>query len=124
MFCENCGNKLDSSHKFCTRCGSSATHVENTTASQPEVSLDGSKWRRLLKVLYIVAYLPLLIVVPIVWSESSYSSYYGYNYGEAFWYSFLTFIIWVIVLRLMKIAVLYVIIGYKPKWKEEFKKLF
>lgn len=124
MYCENCGNKIDESHKFCTKCGHSTVPTEKTTARQSEILPNDRGWHRLLKVLYIVAYLPLLIVIPIVWNESSYSRYSGDTYGEAFWYSLLTLVAWVIVLRLIKIAVLYVVIGRKPEWKKEFKKFF
>jgi|SRR3989344_1578380 len=123
MFCENCGNKLDTSHKFCTKCGHSNIPAEKNITKQTESTLDDRWWHRLLKVLYIAAYLPLLIIIPVVWSENSYSYYSGDTYGEAFWYSLLTLIIWVVILRLIKIAVLYVAIGRKPEWKREFKKL-
>jgi cytoskeletal protein RodZ len=68
--------------------------------------------------------LPLLIIIPVVWSENSYSYYGGGSEGEAFWYSLLTLVIYMAIARLIKIAVLYVALGRKPEWKKEFKKLF
>lgn len=123
MFCEHCGNKMDSSHKFCTKCGNSNIPPETKRPSvqQVAIAVNDKWWHRLLKVSYIVGYLPLLFIIPIVWSENS--CYYCSD-GDAFWYSLLTLVIYLIVIRLLKIAVLYVAIGRKPEWKKEFKKLF
>lgn len=129
MYCENCGNKLDTSHKFCTKCGHSAASTDSKITKQNHSTLDERWWHRLLKVLYIIAYLPLLLIIPLVWSENSSSyDYYSRTYtdtiGEAFWYSLLTLVIYMAVVRLIKIAVLYIAVGRKPEWKKEFKKLF
>lgn len=130
MFCENCGNKNDRTHKFCTKCGhptasSSAVPKINKT---PVRNLDERWWHRLLKVAYIFLYIQILWIVPVVWSANSTSwSYYG-GYedttGEAFWYSVLTIIIFVVVLRLIKLTVLYIALAQKPVWRDEFRKLF
>ncbi|MFZ2038622.1 MAG: zinc ribbon domain-containing protein [Minisyncoccia bacterium] len=134
MYCEHCGTKLEQGHKFCTKCGHSTASIQTSTATvQRSVLLLGDKWwHRLLKVLYVVAYLPLLGIVPAVWmtnAESCYTStYYGTSCygsdGEAFWYSLLTLVTYVVVLRLIKIAILYIVLGQCPRWKKEFKTLF
>ncbi len=89
-------------------------------------------WHRLLRVAYIFLYLQILWIVPVVWSgnSSSYSGYYGgaYRYedtpGAAFWYSVLAIVIFVVVLRLIKLTVLYVALARRPEWKNEFRRLF
>ncbi len=122
MYCENCGNKILEGHKFCTKCGYSFVHEVHTNQQvQQSVVLNENWWHRLLKILYIIGYIPLLIIIPIVWSENS--CYYCSN-GDSFWYSVLTFIIYILILRLIKLAVIYVVFGRNPEWKKEFKKLF
>lgn len=131
MFCEHCGNNIIGSHKFCTKCGQSVSQ-EVPTKSSSGVNLDQRWWHRMLKVLYIFLYLQILWIVPVVWSSnsSSYTGYYGgqYRYEDtysvAFWYSVLAIVIFVTVLRLIKLTVLYIMLGQKPAWKKEFKKLF
>jgi len=130
MYCENCGNKNDGSHKFCTKCGHPTVATSNATSikREPAKRLDERWWHRLLKVVYIFFYLQILWIVPVVWSVNSTSwSYYG-GYedttGAAFWYSILAIVIFVAVLRLIKLTVLYIALAQKPKWGEEFKKLF
>src|SRR5882724_9687097 len=98
MFCEYCGHKLESSDKFCMKCGKPVIVIDNNiSTTNQRTSLNDKWWRRLLNVLYVVAYFPLLIILPITWSVSS-SSYVGYfggeshyedTYGMAFWYSIL-----------------------------------
>lgn len=127
MFCENCGNKLKEGHKFCTQCGHSNA-PETKQEKSPTLS-DEKWWYRLAKVFYVLLYLPLLLVIPLVWSENSSSyNYYTSSYtdttGEAFWYSLLTLVVWVIVVRLIKITFLYIALAQKPRWKKEFKKFF
>ena len=85
------------------------------------------------KVIYVISYVPLPVIIYAVWdSNAQYSYYSSYTkewttYGsdsEAFWYSLLTLVIYLIILRLIKIAVLYVVLGHKPAWRTEFKNLF
>ena len=127
MFCENCGNKLKEGHKFCTKCGHS--NVSEAKEEKSPTLSDDKWWYRLAKVIYVLLYLPLLVVVPLVWSEnvprynSYFEEYYG-SYGEAFWYSVLTLVIYVVVVRLIKITFLYISFAKKPIWKKEFKKFF
>ena len=126
MFCENCGNKLKEGHQFCTECGYSTVSdmLKKPVANHP-LTTNERWWHRLLKVLYIIAHLPLLIIIPIVWSSNSSNYYTGADTsGTAFWYSILTLLIYMAIVRLIKIAVLYVSAGRKPEWKKEFKKLF
>ena len=132
MFCEKCGNKLKENHKFCTECGHS--NLDKQEPSQININIFEQKWwLRLAKVFYIFFFIPLPFVVVGVWVEndpysyySSYSNqYYSHgSYSEAFWYSFLTLTIWITILKLVKIAFLYIAIGEKPQWKNEFKKIF
>ncbi len=99
---------------------------------QAAVVTNDKWWQRLLKVVYIFLYAQILWIVPVVWStnSTSYSGYYGSTYhyedtpGAAFWYSVLAIVIFVVVLRLIKLTVLYIAMGRKPEWKKEFKKLF
>jgi hypothetical protein len=130
MFCDKCGHKVNN-EKFCPNCGQEIYHAKIETDHTP-ISKD--KWYlRLAKVIYIIAYIPLPFAIWGVWASNApysyYSSYsrewtsYG-SYGEAFWYSVLTLVIWVVLLRLLKIAVLYIAAGKKPMWASEFKKLF
>ena len=129
MYCEHCGKKLNVSDKFCTKCGQSVIQPDQTnqTLKTAVTSLNEKWWHRLLKILYIIAHLPLLGMVLLVWSENTPSCYYSScsgSYSEAFWYSILTIIIYLVILRLIKLAVNYVVVGQKPIWKKEFKKLF
>ena len=134
MFCENCGNKLQQGHKFCIKCGHSSDGNSGVQEFKKNgaPTLDERWWHRLLKVIYIFLYLQILWIVPVVWSSnsSSYSGYYGgqYHYedtyGAAFWYSVLAIVIFVIVLRLIKLTALYIVLAKKPEWKKEFKRLF
>ncbi len=132
MFCEKCGKKLKENHKFCTECGHSNLDKQKSKQTTSSI-LEQKWWFRLAKVFYIFLYIPLPFVMIGVWSENNPYSYYSsysnqyYNhgsYGEAFWYSLLTFIVWVTILRLIKITFLYIALGGKPQWKKEFKKLF
>ncbi len=129
MFCTNCGNKIDSNEKFCTNCGFQVMNANNSSNTpQAEVvstiKKRNEKWyHRLGVVIYVVAHLPLLFIVPAVWSANAryYSTYSKKFYGsdaEAFGYSLLTIIIWLIVLRLIKMATKYIVIGKKPKMKD------
>lgn len=126
MYCEHCGEKLEQGYKFCTKCGHSTVPLQTkiAAADQPTLSLNDKWWHRLLNVLYIVSYLLLFVIIPVVWSENNYSYYGNGSSGEALWYSFLTLIIYMALARLIKIAVLYVALGRKPEWKKEFKRLF
>ena len=121
MFCKKCNNQINLDDKFCSKCGQSVP------------TLNDKWWHRLLKVLYIIAYLPLPLIVLGVWESNKPYSYYSYysnttisygSYGAAFWYSILTIAIYFLVLRLIKISVLYVALGYKPDWKHQFSKFF
>jgi ABC-type Fe3+ transport system permease subunit len=139
MFCTNCGNKIEESDKFCTKCGNLSTKGQEqiitkaapTRTTSPILSED-KWWQRLLKVGYIFLCLQILWIVPVVWSVNS-STYVGYSYGqssykdtpdEAFWYSVLAILIFMVATRLLKITVLYVAMGKKPNWTSEFKKLY
>lgn len=132
MFCEKCGNKLKENHKFCTECGHSNLDKQESKQT-PSNILEQKWWFRLAKVFYIFLYIPLPFVIIGVWSENDPYSYYGSysnqyyshgSYSEAFWYSLLTLVVWVVILRLIKITFLYIAFGKKPQWKKEFKKIF
>jgi hypothetical protein len=132
MFCEKCGNKNDESHKFCIKCGHPAIAViDQCVKSNLVKNLEERWWHRLFKVIYVMMYIQILWIVPVVWTINDTSSdYYGgqFHYeattGLAFWYSILTLVIYISVLRLIKIAVLYILFAQKPEWKKEFKRLY
>jgi polyferredoxin len=127
MYCENCGHKLDSLDKFCTKCGE---HIQSVTKAHSTAAISDEKWwYRLLKVAYILLYLPLPIALLIAWSiNASTYDYYTNTYqdtsGQALWYCFLTLLVYMAIVRLIKLATLYVAMGKKPEWKKEFVKLF
>lgn len=134
MYCHKCGNEIKESDKFCTKCGQPVVVATERTVRETHhiAPVTNDKWwQRLLKVVYIFLWLQILWIVPAVWSVNSTDySYYGgqYHYtdtyGAAFWYSILAIIIFVVVIRLMKVTVLYVVLGRKPGWKKQFKKFF
>ncbi len=190
MHCDNCGNRLDSSDKFCTKCG---TRVPSEVKEHPVAPISEEKWwYRLLKVVYIVLfvgsigltcviayaampqrtldgnlstiqcnngknYAPAKNSIYVYGDSLSYSddqnarilcaydttNYYGtyltapsyknytfapvYNntdYGSWFFYSVLWLALVWVVLKLVRIGVQYVAFGSRPRWKEEFKKLY
>lgn len=121
MFCEHCGNKIQIGHKFCTKCGESVV-FESQQQNEQAHALDEKWWYRLLKVAYIALYIPLPFVLVIVWSINSSSDYN--NSGNYFWYSLLTLTIYLIVARMIKLAILYVAMGSRPKWEKEFRRIF
>lgn len=127
-FCHKCGKKLDEEEKFCSECGTSVFEEPTKIISHNEKA-DEKWWLRLAKVAYIILHLPLLLLIPLVWSEnmpyySSYSNQYYGSYAEAFWYSLLTLVIYIVIARLIKIAFIYIALGQKPKWGAEFTKFF
>jgi len=133
MYCHKCGNEIKGNDKFCTKCGQTVVVAEKTVREEHHTSpvTNDKWWQRLLKVVYIFLWLQILWIVPVVWSVNSTDySYYGgqYHYtdtyGSAFWYSVLAIIIFVVIIRLLKITVLYIALGRKPEWKKQFKKLF
>lgn len=133
MFCTNCGKQIPEKSSFCTECGYSTEQGVQLKTS-PANHLDQKWWLRFAKVIYISLYIPLPFVLFVVWSENSEYCNYGYypNYnttctntlGEAFWYSLLTLVILVVILRLVKTTFLYISLAQKPQWKKEFKKFF
>lgn len=86
-------------------------------------------WHRLSKVIYIALYIPLPFILVSEWMLTSTSySYTSRSYEptpfNAFWIILLTFVVYMIVVRLIKITFFYIAIGQSPKWKKEFKKIF
>lgn len=133
MFCHKCGSEMKSSDRFCTKCGESVYTAEKAAreASSVVPVTKDKWWQRLLKVIYIIIWLQVLWIVPVVWSVNSTDyTYYGGQYhtidttGSAFWYSILAIIIFVVVVRLIKITTLYIALGQKPQWHKQFKRLF
>jgi DNA-directed RNA polymerase subunit RPC12/RpoP len=133
MFCINCGSKFADQDNFCTNCGHIRfDKVESSLVQEEKVVSEEKWWQRILKVIYILLYIPLIIILPAVWYEnkSAYSGYYNgiYQYEDsyerAFGYSLLTLIIYLVIVRLLKITALYITVGNKPEWKKEFKRFF
>jgi hypothetical protein len=127
MFCEKCGNKYQQGENFCTNCGASLENklfnATTPTPAEPETKKEERWWHRLANVIYIIAHLPLLIIVPLVWTEnarqySTYTKTYRGSDGEALWYCFLTIVIWLLVLRLVKMTLKYIARETKPKFKD------
>jgi len=124
MFCTNCGKKKEDTEKFCTQCGESGNGevlISDYAATNEKVN--ERWWDRLFRVFYITVHLPLLLIVPIVWSENAlqYSSYYKTWRGSdvvAFWYSVLTIFFWLLALRLIKMAIKYIVKGTSPKFND------
>lgn len=127
MYCENCGHKLDSAHRFCTKCGVSVSFGKDTRVVVSS-TLDDKWWYRLLKVGYILLYVPMPVFLWIIWeiNATTWSYYGGYqdNSGQAFWYCLITLFFYLVLVRLVKIACLYVAFGKSPKWRQECIKLF
>lgn len=127
MFCKNCGHKANNDKRFCSQCG-----TEMTAPVQTHVSTsieEEAWWKRLIKVIYIVLHIPLPLILIGVWSSASstydyYSKTYRDSYGEAFFYVLLTLIIYVVILRLIKLAYQYVVLGKHPEFKKEFKRFY
>lgn len=130
MFCDKCGHQLNN-ERFCPNCGQEIYHTKIETV---HILVSQDKWYiRLAKVIYIALYIPLPFVFCGVWTSNTpysyYSSYsneyisYG-SYSEAFWYSLLTLVVWIVILRLLKITIFYVFSGRKPNWKGEFRRFF
>lgn len=118
MFCKNCGKKIEESHEFCTKCGHPNTIKSSDKAFLNQESFDQKWWLRLVKVIYISLYIILLFLIIFIWNENS-------RYPEeAFGFSLMTFIIYIVVLRLIKVTFFYIAFAEKPQWKKEFKKYF
>ncbi|MEK7109686.1 MAG: hypothetical protein AAB876_00535, partial [Patescibacteria group bacterium] len=112
--------KISENATFCTECGN-PTSPKVAIKTSPNSNLDQKWWLRFAKVIYIALYIPLPFLLILVWDEKS--RYYG-STGEAFWLALLTFVIYVVVVRLIKITFLYIVFAQKPQWKKEFKKFF
>lgn len=127
MFCENCWNKLQKSDKFCSSCGQKNTDLEDNNKVHDENILEQKWWLRLIKVIYVILWVPLPIIIITAWNinEPYYSTYGTYwSYEEAFWYALVFWWLYFCLIKCIKLAFLYIALGKKPKWKQEFKKLF
>jgi|SRR3990167_3616282 len=121
MFCTNCGKQVSENATFCTECGKS-TLPETETKTSQNLNLEQKWWLRLAKVIYIGLYIILPFILIAVWDENS-GGYYG-STGDAFWLTLITFVVYVVSARLIKITFLYIAFAQKPRWKKEFKKFF
>ncbi|HBD24526.1 MAG: hypothetical protein A2566_03770 [Candidatus Zambryskibacteria bacterium RIFOXYD1_FULL_40_13] len=109
MVCEKCGNPIKDEDRFCTYCGEPVSKVNQET-QQRNLNLDEKWWTRFSKVLNITLYIPLLIIIYIVWSLNSttlvgslFGEYeYKNTYGKAFWYSFIVVLIYVAIMRIAR----------------------
>ncbi len=113
MYCENCGDNLKSTDKFCGECGKGA---KNQSSVSPIFS-SGKWWHRLVKVFYIILHLLLLFIIPVAWILS-------YSFGEAVFSTLVTLIVYIIAIRLIKITFIYVVLGGSPEWRKEFKRFY
>ncbi len=122
MYCKECGHEYGTDEKYCIKCGKSLDSNYGGTG-------EGGRWyHRLGMVIYVFFNLLLLPVVFAVWSESSktyvsdggygYNYHYEYDYVMGLWYSFLTVVVWLLVLRLIKIALRYIATGRKFQFKD------
>jgi hypothetical protein len=128
MFCTNCGKGIDGNEKFCINCGRALTKDSGVTSEVKQtvvekVSSDERWYHRLGTVVYVLAHLPLLFVVPFVWSENAryydvYFETYRGSDGEAFVWVIITIVIWLLVLRGIKMMLRYVVGGYRPSIKD------
>ncbi len=130
MFCTYCGAPLNETDKFCIKCGRPTSPDTEPTQKIKSVSRPDERWwYRLAKIFYILLYFPLPLVILIAWEENR--SSYDYltrstvdTSEKAFWYSLLTLVIYLAIIRLIKISFLYVMLGRKPDWQKELKKFF
>jgi len=110
--------------------------IINKIMEEDKNKLENKIWYRLLKILYFFSYCLVPVIVSIVWDNNAPHEYGSFKH-ETVWFThtlgyymqstlliFLTIIISIIVIRLMKVIILYIIIGQRPEWKKEFKKLF
>lgn len=127
MFCENCGAKNEKSYKFCIKCGEAMMqniiHKEKPSNNQSPLISDEKWWYRLFKVVYIFFYIPLPFAVWLAW-DLNYDRWDDTSIFRGLWYASITFLGYSAVMRVIKIAILYIFTGFKHVWKEEFKKLF
>ena len=125
-FCHNCGKQLSEGDVFCTECGTKATFQDENKVNDEE---NNKWWYRLAKVIYIFSYVVLVIISIAVWFDfKPYCTTYAVrcygSYEEAFWYTLLTFVFGILILRLFKITFLYIVFGKKPLWDKELTSFF
>lgn len=66
MYCNNCGNKLHNSHRFCPNCGAARLEAKREHPNRHEAGALPSVGRRISVVLYVMSYLGLLAVSVLV----------------------------------------------------------
>lgn len=66
MYCSNCGNKLQSSYRFCPQCGMAKVEPRSTQNHRSGQSSVPSVGRRISVVLYLLSYLGLVAISVIV----------------------------------------------------------
>lgn len=85
-------------------------------------------WYRLLKILYILACIFSFLLFAYVWLQNApifclLGSCPG-SYADAFLFGFEITLVYIVVIRLIKLSVVYVVEARKPEWRREFKRLF
>lgn len=110
MFCTNCGSNNKEYESFCTNCGKETNSVNKNE----------HWWMRLGVLLYIVLHLPLLVVVPAIWSDNilMYNPVTETNNAAVGWTTLvitLTILFWLLGARLIKMVVRYLFVGVKPR---------
>ena len=95
---------------------------QKTEVTTDSINKDEKWYHRLAIVVYILSHIPLIFVVQAVWLEYAREySYYHKTYvgsdADALWLSFIAIIIYILVLRLIKMIIKYILKGTKPKLK-------
>lgn len=79
--------------------------------------LEAKIWYRFLKVLYIL----ICCLIPVF---TILQFWRGYKPWETIVFTILFIVFFIIIIRLIKIIIIYIIIGQKPKWRDELSKFF
>jgi len=101
-------------------------------------SPEDKTWYRFLKVLYIFSYCLIPLIINKVWINNAprepglikdggtwHVAPHTFDYYvQGVFLILLTIVISLIIIRLIKIVVIYIITGEKPKWRDEFRKFF
>jgi predicted nucleic acid-binding Zn ribbon protein len=77
MHCENCGNKIETFDKFCTKCGHAVAQLKK---NEKRTNLEQKAWYRAFKIVYILAVIIVLVIISIIaWSAKPERTIDGYK---------------------------------------------